>query len=55
MATSGTLANGQVPCPNIGIWKIGPHINEPKFYTHVPFDLLVFGVIWGPLGTIISK
>ena len=43
-ATSGTFANDQGSCPNMAIWKIGPYVSEPKFYTGM-FDLLVFKVI----------
>ncbi len=53
-ATSGTFANGQISCPNVAILKINPYVNEPKFYTGT-FDLLVFKVILGSFGALVSK
>ena len=41
-------------CPNVAIWKSGPYVNEPMFYTD-PFDLLVFQVILLSFGALVSK
>ncbi len=40
--------------PKMAISKIGPYVNEPKFYTGI-FHILVFKVILGSFGALVSK
>ncbi len=48
------FVSDQVSCPNMGISKIGPYVNEPRFYTGA-FALLVFKVILGVIWCICLK